>query len=227
MSLSEKERLQQSWIANASSWSDAVRLGKIASRRAATDAAIIEVVTSLAPRRVLDLGCGEGWLTRELCTRGIDAIGVDRSAPLIEAANQLGGASFLTLSYEELASHEFAEPFDAAVANFSILDDDTQPLLSAAARILNADGALVIQTIHPTFVAGDEPYANGWRTETFAAIEGEWPAPMPWYFRTLERWAADLSRGGYFIAEIREPRAEHGARPLSIIFVCRRGRLPQ
>jgi len=220
MGVTETERLQRSWVANAPAWTDAVRQGKIASRRAATDAAIIEAITSLALRRVLDLGCGEGWLTRELCSRGIDAIGVDASGPLISAANQLGGASFLTLSYEELGEHSFGEAFDAAVANFSILDEDIEPLLSAAAQILKTDGALIIQTIHPAF--GDEPYADGWRTETFATIEGEWPEPMPWYFRTIERWSTDLSRGGYCIAEIREPRGENGTRPLSIIFVCRR-----
>lgn len=223
MDLTEKERLQRSWVANAPAWRDAVRQGKIASRRIATDAAIIDAVLGLAPRRVLDLGCGEGWLTRELCSRGIDAIGVDASEPLINAANQLGGASFLRLSYEELAQHEFGKAFDAAVANFSILDEDIQPLLSASAKVLKPDGVLVIQTTHPAFGAGDEPYDDGWRTETFAAIEGEWPAPMPWYFRTIERWAVDLSRGGYYIAEIREPRGERGAPPLSLIFVCRRG----
>ena len=222
MGVTEKERLRRSWIANAPAWSDAVRQGKIASRRVATDAAIVDAIMSLAPRRVLDLGCGEGWLTRELCSRGIDAIGVDASEPLIRAANQLGGASFLTLSYEELGEHSFDEVFDAAVANFSILDEEIQPLLNAAARVLKTDGALIIQTIHPAFGA-DEPYADGWRTETFATIEGEWPEPMPWYFRTIERWSTELSRGGYYIAEIREPRSENGARPLSIIFVCRRG----
>jgi 2-polyprenyl-3-methyl-5-hydroxy-6-metoxy-1,4-benzoquinol methylase len=124
MDFTEKERLQRSWVANAPAWSDAVRQGKIASRRMATDAAIIDAVTSLNPRRVLDLGCGEGWLTRELCSRGVDAIGVDASEPLIEAANQRGGPSFLRLSYEEFAQHEFGRAFDAAVANFSILDED-------------------------------------------------------------------------------------------------------
>ncbi|MEA2569665.1 MAG: hypothetical protein QOI24_1666 [Acidobacteriota bacterium] len=69
MDLTEKERLQRSWVANAAAWSDAVRQGKIGSRRVATDAAIIDAVTSLNPQRVLDLGCGEGWLTRELCSR--------------------------------------------------------------------------------------------------------------------------------------------------------------
>jgi 2-polyprenyl-3-methyl-5-hydroxy-6-metoxy-1,4-benzoquinol methylase len=222
MDLSEQERLRRSWVANASSWSDAVRQKKIASRRIATDAAIINAVLSLAPRRVIDLGCGEGWLTRELHSRGIDVIGVDASAPLIEAANQLGGPAFRTLSYDELGQHDFGAAFDAAVANFSILDEEVETLLSAAERIVKPDGALVIQTIHSAFASGDEPYADGWRTETFAAIEGEWPAPMPWYFRTLDRWSADLRRGGFFISEIREPRGEENARPLSIIFVCRR-----
>jgi 2-polyprenyl-3-methyl-5-hydroxy-6-metoxy-1,4-benzoquinol methylase len=220
----EKEQLQRSWIANAPAWRDAVRERKIDSRRVATDAAIIDAVMSLGPESVLDLGCGEGWLARELSSRDVRVVGVDASRPLIDAAEELGGGSFYAISYEELiAAHaKVGAPFDVVVANFSILEEDIRPIFTAAAGMLKDDGAFVIQTVHPAFAVGEAPYVSGWRTETFAAIDGEWPEPMPWYFRTLGEWVHALSENGFVIGEVREPLDARQYRPLSMIFVCRR-----
>jgi 2-polyprenyl-3-methyl-5-hydroxy-6-metoxy-1,4-benzoquinol methylase len=220
MSMNEKERLQRSWVANAEAWRDAVREQKIASRRVATDAAVVDAVRSLRPRKVLDLGCGEGWLARALAAEGIDVCGVDASAPLIEAATQLGGGTFHALSYEEL-DERLPAPFDVVVANFSILEEEVAPIFEAAARMLRPDGAFVIQTVHPAFATGESAYVDGWRTETFAAIEGEWPEPMPWYFRTIGGWVEAIARNGFELTAVREPLDGEGVRPLSMIFICR------
>lgn len=219
----EREQLRRSWVANADSWRDAVRERKIDSRRVATDAAIVDVVAGLTPATVIDLGCGEGWLVRALAAQGIEACGTDASAPLIDAARELGGGSFYPLSYEELSSGAppMRVPFDVAVANFSILDEDLRPILEAASRLLGDRGTLVIQTVHPAFATGDSAYVPGWRTETFASIVGAWPEPMPWYFRTLSAWVHDLSAHGFSIDAMREPMDAQQFRPLSIIFVCR------
>jgi 2-polyprenyl-3-methyl-5-hydroxy-6-metoxy-1,4-benzoquinol methylase len=50
------------------------------------------VVDLLAPRageRILDLGCGDGMLTAKLGSMGRHVIGVDASAPQIDAARKL------------------------------------------------------------------------------------------------------------------------------------------
>lgn len=222
MAPEESERLRRSWDANASAWRDAVRERKIASRRAGTDAAVVDVIAGLQPRTVLDLGCGEGWLSRTLAARGIEVAGVDGSAALIDAAKELGGGAFHAASYESLARGEVlpGRTFDVAVANFAILDEDVAPILSAARRLLRDEGSLVIQTVHPAFA--EPPYRSGWRTETFAAIEGDWSEPMPWYSRTLSSWVEALRAHGYRIDGLREPLGADGERPLSIIFICRR-----
>ena len=51
------------------------------------------VVTLLAPlrgERILDLGCGDGPLTRQLCDLGCDVVGVDASPAMVAAARALG-----------------------------------------------------------------------------------------------------------------------------------------
>ena len=38
-----------------------MRERRIESRRLVTDAAIVQAILALAPKRVLDMQCGEGW----------------------------------------------------------------------------------------------------------------------------------------------------------------------
>jgi SAM-dependent methyltransferase len=200
--------LAGSWQANARAWTDAVRSGAIASRRLATDRAVLDAVLAQRPDRVLDLGCGEGWLARELAARGLRVVGIDASAPLIEAARaEPGAARFEVLGYAELvaAPQRLGERFDLVVANFALLDDALEPLLRALARgVLRPGGRLVVQTLHPHAVGGR--YVDGWRVEDFAALRGDhgW-TPMPWFFRTLGGWVEALVGSGFELLELREP----------------------
>ncbi|RFQ41343.1 class I SAM-dependent methyltransferase, partial [Pseudomonas sp. ATCC 13867] len=54
-------RIRHSWQANADAWTRAVREQRIESRRLVTDAAILSAVAAGPARRLLDIGCGEGW----------------------------------------------------------------------------------------------------------------------------------------------------------------------
>jgi 2-polyprenyl-3-methyl-5-hydroxy-6-metoxy-1,4-benzoquinol methylase len=212
--LSDAERLRRSWIANAAAWTASVREQKIESRRVATDAAIVEAVLAHHPHHVLDLGCGEGWLTRALAAHGVEATGIDASPQLIEAARAAGGGSFHALPYERLGA--LGETFDVVVANFALLDEHVP--LDAIRALLRPHGSLVIQTVHPLFCDG--PYRDGWRLETFAAFEGDWPEPMPWYFRTLASWFRLLRESGFAIEDVREPLHPERLQPLSLILTA-------
>jgi 2-polyprenyl-3-methyl-5-hydroxy-6-metoxy-1,4-benzoquinol methylase len=218
-----------SWIANADAWTDAVRERRIPSRVAGTDRAIVGAVLQQNPGRLLDVGCGEGWLARAVAAHGYSAVGIDVSAPLIDRARELGGGEFRVLSYEVLISQpELAGgPYDTIVLNFALLSDDVSPLLSALASRLAPLGVVLIQTVHPWAAAGDQPYADGWRLETFDAFGGAFPAPMPWYFRTLETWFAQIASAGLEVTELVEPRHPETMRPLSLLLRCRRAKRPQ
>lgn len=228
---SESVQLRRSWVANSSAWCEAVRKQRIESRRLVTDAAVVSAILEQSPRRVLDVGCGEGWLARALSVHGIDVTGIDGSAPLIEAAQALGGGTFIAASYEEVAAVHtpssvafVGSDFDAIVANFSILDDRAEELARALLPVLARDGRLIVQSVHPLFAGGDGAYADGWRTETFDAIPGEWSESMPWYFRTLGSWVRVFADAGYSLREIREPMYPDRPQPASILFICRRRR---
>jgi 2-polyprenyl-3-methyl-5-hydroxy-6-metoxy-1,4-benzoquinol methylase len=216
----EAKRLLDSWHENAAAWTAAVRSGTIESRRLATDAAILGAVLERQPSKVLDLGCGEGWLVRALAAQGVAAVGVDGAAPLVEAAERAGG-SFVRLSYAELieAPERCGEGFDAVVANFALLKEDILPLLAALRRIMSAGGWLLVQTLHPLAAGG--PYEDGWRTEDFRGFgAGTW-TPMPWYFRTLGSWVGVLRDAGFRLEALREPAHPRDRRPLSLLMAAR------
>lgn len=216
------EALARSWVANAEGWSEAVRGGRIESRRLGTDAAILDAVLERAPGSVLDVGCGEGWLARALTERGVRAVGVDGSAPLVEAARGRGG-TFHLASYEEIAADPsiLGGGFDAAIFNFALLHEEVAPLLRAVGRLLAPGGSLFLQTVHPWEARGEEPYADGWRTEHFTGFGSAFPEPMPWYSRTLGSWVAVLRESGYTLDEAREPAHPETGRPLSLLLIGR------
>lgn len=214
--------LLRSWQHNAQAWTEAVRSGAIESRRQVTDQAILLAIMARQPERVLDLGCGEGWLLRALSERGIKAIGVDGDASLVEAARAAGSTSVYQASYAELAEAKVEIGYDYPLicANFALLHQDIIPLLAAMQTLLAPGGALLIQTLHPWSVASGE-YQDGWRSESFAGFAGHWQ-PMPWYYRTLSSWLRALDMAGLHLVELQEPQHPQSPQPQSLLLVAER-----
>ncbi|MFY0732092.1 class I SAM-dependent methyltransferase [Pseudomonas sp. NFX15] len=217
-----KSPLLDSWHHNAQAWIVAIRNGTIESRLKVTDQAILLAIMGRQPERVLDLGCGEGWLLRALGDRGIEAVGVDGDATLVEAARTAGTATVHLASYEQLAQADvdIGRDYDLICANFALLHQDIIPLLAAMNTLLAPGGALLIQTLHPwTAAAGD--YQDGWREETFSTFKGQWQ-PMPWYFRTLSSWLNALDMAGFALVGLQEPQHPQSPVPQSLLLVAER-----
>lgn len=219
MSASESALLQ-SWQHNAPAWIEAVRTGAIESRREVTDQAILLAILSRQPERVLDLGCGEGWLLRALAKRAIEAVGVDGDATLVEASRAAGSPLVYLASYDALVHTQvdIGSDYDLICANFALLHQDIIPLLSALKALLAPNGALVIQTLHPWATAAGD-YQDGWRQETFSGFKGQWQ-PMPWYFRTLSSWLNALDMAGFRLTGLQEPQHPQSAAPQSLLMVA-------
>ena len=225
------DALKESWERNAGLWRDAVRDDLIPSRKTVTNRAIIDAAAALKPRRVLDMGCGEGWLIRALSANldpargaGSALVGADGSKALVAAARAAdAAATYLALDYRVFTEDPSLAggPFDLVVYNFSLLDDRVTDVLAASRRVLDDDGVILVQTVHPRTACGDAPYEDGWRTEGFDGFSsGAWQ-PMPWYFRTTESWRAAGTAAGLALVSSQEPVDPARGEPASLLLTLK------
>ena len=231
----QEQEIIKSWYSNAAPWARAIRAESIASRKLVTDQAIIAAVAGLSCRRILDIGCGEGWLARALGDLGMSVTGVDVVPELIAQAGATqrssasGAVAFHVQDYASIAKRRWrGGVFDAAVCNFSLLGrESVDSLIAALPHYLADPGYLIIQTLHPVAACGTQPYQDGWRAGSWLGFSRDFRNPAPWYFRTLETWTALLQRCGFDIIECREPKAGGAASPASVIWVGKTGRSAQ
>ncbi len=121
------------------------------------------VIRLLAPKkgeRALDVACGEGTLCRQLAEAGIDAVGVDASPRLIEAARntrpsnkQQGETSFVVADARTLPGSEGVEgSFDMASCVLALMNmDPLAPVLAGVSYLLKPAGRFVAVMLHPAF----------------------------------------------------------------------------
>ncbi len=215
-------KIIDSWHKNAAPWIVAIQEQQIESRRLVTDRSIIDAVVSQNGRTVLDLGSGEGWLTRALVGRGMDGLGTDVIPALIQQARTLGVGRFELADYAEIAAGKLSAKFDVVVANFSLFGDESvRGLLRSMSTLLNPGGTFIVQTLHPTISCGDLPYIDGWRSSSWHGFSPEFTDPPPWYFRTLATWVHLFVANGLSIVEIREPINPLTGKPSAVILIGR------
>jgi SAM-dependent methyltransferase len=126
------------------------------------------VLRLLGPRageRILDVGCGPGELVRTLAGMGVEAVGVDASPTLIEAAREraladeppAGGkpARFEVCDARELASlpeRLGAGAFDAATCVLALMNmDPLEDVAAGVGSVLAPGGRFVAVVLHPAF----------------------------------------------------------------------------
>ena len=109
------------------------------------------------PCRVVDVGCGEGRLDRDLKRRGYDVIGIDGSPTLLAAAREADPEGRYELA--DAAALPLPDAIaDLVTAFMSLHDvDDIDGALHEAARVLVPGGHLRTAIVHPIGSAGRFP----------------------------------------------------------------------
>ena len=142
---------EEAWDA-AHEWVQRIRSG-MSGRVHAHDASVYELLPPPSGL-TLDVGCGEGRLTRELGARGYDVIGVDASEVLVAEARSADPDGRY-----EVASID-AIPFSDGAAALAVCVNvvphvhDLDAAARELARVLAPGGELLIGTIRPIAQAG-------------------------------------------------------------------------
>ncbi len=158
----------------------------------------LPVVELLAPRpgeRILDLGCGDGALTRELAALGARVTGVDGSALQVAAA-RAAGLDARVLDGQAL---DYEAEFDAVFSN-AALHWMTEPdkVIAGVRRALKPGGRFVAEMGGRGNV-GRIVAALGAALER-RGIEGD--AGMIWYFPGPEEYRGRLEGHGFAVRSI-------------------------
>jgi SAM-dependent methyltransferase len=142
-----------------------------------------DFVMTLAPRSVLDAGCGSGRVAQELDVRGVDVVGVDAEPSMIEAARSR--RPDLPWLVADVGVVELGRTFDVVVMAGNVplfTEPGMQPaLVAGCARHVAPGGALVAG-----FQLGRGYDVDAYDTDCVAAglvLESRWAtwdgAPFP------------------------------------------------
>lgn len=169
-----------------------------------------------AGRLTLDVGCGEGRLSRDLRERGHQVVSIDRSPTLVRAA------AAAARGFPALLADAAALPFldgacDLVVAYMSLHDiDGMQGAVGEAARVLQPGGHLCLAIVHPVNSAGQ--FASRASDATFV-FEGSYLEPHGYVdrverdglrmvftgcHRPLEHYFTALEEAGLLVEKLRE-----------------------
>jgi len=216
--------LRQAWEENAAAWIAWARApGHDSYWRFHRDQ-FLQVVPP-ADGRTLDLGCGEGRLSRDLAALGHRVVGVDVSPTMIAAAHE--AAPELELHVADAAALPFPdESFALVVAFMSLQDiDDLDGAIRETARVLAPDGRLCLAIVHPLSSAGafaerkaDAPFVVEGSYLDEARVDGTFERDglrMRFVSRhaPLETYVEKLGANGLLVELLREPRLPAAAFP--------------
>ncbi len=98
-----------------------------------------------APGRVLDVGCGEGMLTREVAARAEHVVGIDPDEPSISLAEDRGKQPNVSYVMGDFLTYGFEpESFDAIVSVAALHHMDTAVALARMRTLLRPGGRLAV-----------------------------------------------------------------------------------
>lgn len=119
---------------------------------------VINLCQPLAGKRVLDLGCGEGYVGRKMLESGAESVhGIDISEKMIAeavTACSLSGLNNLTYSVQDIliTDLESHDPYDTVLGMFlfNYLDvESTHEVMKRAYKALKPGGDFIFSVPHP------------------------------------------------------------------------------
>ena len=156
---------------------------------------VLELLAAKSGERILDLGCGDGVLTKRLAELGCDVLAIDSSPAQIEAALNLD----LDARVMDALEMPFREEFDAVFSN-AVLHwiKSADQMIAGVFRALKPGGRFVAE-------CGGYGCINKIRTALVHALDrrglhGE--AYVPWYFPTPGDYATRLEKAGFRVDSI-------------------------
>jgi len=203
------------------------------------DPVIFKILGDVKNKRIIEIGCGNGYLSRLLAKKEAQMTAIDLSGKLLgfaiarEKANPLG-IKYLTRDAANLHSLK-SKSFDIALANMSLMDiADAKGAIEEVSRVLERGGRFIFSITHPAFCdfqqqwiiireGGKKYFARA--TEKYLSSSAEkhtlWASGIKatQYHRSVETYFGYLRSANFVISDFKEiatrqpvtkARKEHG-----------------
>lgn len=217
------------WNQGADAWEEFVETGADYYRTEVHGPGLLSVCGDVNDLTVLDLGCGQGWFSRQLARRGAQVTGLDLSPKMLAHARRHEKEEPLAIEFVEMDAAAAGEywpegSFDLVTACMS-LQDMTEPetALTAAHQLLGLHGRLAFSVPHPfTELAHrqwvrdekgnklalevDEYFESGEGTLHWDMDRLRYPWETPRWRFTLSEWCSLATKAGFVVTKLTEPR---------------------
>jgi ubiquinone/menaquinone biosynthesis C-methylase UbiE len=188
---------------------------------------LMDLVGDATGKTLLDLGCGEGHLARQLADmtrRDIRIIAVDASAKMIQIAKEKSAGYANCLTFQHADAGDLAEirddSIDIALCNMALMDiKNCRQAIQEVSRTLRRRGIFVFSILHPCFFTPGSEWlraesgdVTGWKVDNYhlalawkSVVKSRMNNQTYYFHRTLEDYCSMLCECGFAIVSIREP----------------------
>ncbi|HLZ22407.1 MAG TPA: methyltransferase domain-containing protein [Ktedonobacterales bacterium] len=197
--------------------------------RTLIDPPLLRLTGDVNGLRVLDLACGNGYLSRRFARQGARVVGADATAAIIERARAREAQEPLGIVYHVLDAANLeplaGDSFDLVICNMALMDiENAAGAIQEVARVLRPRGRFVASLSHPCF---DKVETSGWDIEYVYPTTTIWrkmsryreiaATALPWlrigdqtvytqaYHRPLSWYFRELRAAGLLVAALEEP----------------------
>ncbi|MFC0274488.1 class I SAM-dependent methyltransferase [Metabacillus herbersteinensis] len=185
---------------------------------------ILKMIETIDNKKILDAGCGEGYLSRILAQSGASVVAVDYSKKMLEIAEQKTSDNLkITYHHGNCENLDFLEEqsFNLIISNMVIQDlENYQEAIQEMHRLLVDGGCFIFSILHPCFVTPESGWVKNddgekihWKVDKYF-YEGVYEQVFPQghkeklllFHRTLTSYFNAITEAGFTLEGLVEPK---------------------
>ncbi|VVB76836.1 2-phytyl-1,4-naphtoquinone methyltransferase [uncultured archaeon] len=182
--------------------------------------AIFKFLGNAKGRSILDLGCGNGYLSRMLARKGAKVVGVDASQRMLDIAKEREASEMLGIRYFLNDASDMKDirsgSVDCAISNMALHNvQNIKGTAKECARVLRRKGRIIFSIVHPLrdvsvirkgaggYHAEVKRYGDEFKVANLLAKRKGWAATHS-YHRPLEFYFDSFIAAGFMVSGFRE-----------------------
>lgn len=201
--------------------------------RCLVEPSVLQLLDLRPGEAVLDIGCGNGALTRRLAELGGSITAIDYSDGMLDTARAWGTGPADNIDYRLVDATDVdallqlgLARFDAIVCSMALMDIPiVEPIFRASSQLLRSDGRFVFATMHPAFNSNNPVFfhekedRDGTVFDLYGIKIREYldvppvkgsgapaePVPHYYYHRTLSELLGEAFAAGFVLDALLEP----------------------